>query len=304
MPRPEDFHVSISDGPATVADHRLLSALTDDRLPAASPEVLAARAGDSADLLRSVRVEAVGGAGDVWGVAVGAQELARRSAWSLEGGVVPERRRRGVGRALVAAASAATGPDGATCTTSTPEGEAFLRSLGAVVGTVRLVQAVGRPTAVPHGSSPRGCTMASWEGPTPSDRLVALARLLGLISGDIEPSELRRQERRTQRFGIQELTIGAVTANAGDLVGYTDVAFDPAVPTIARIGGTAVDEGWRGQGLARWLKVEAMRRAFHRWPGVERIVTDNAADNAPIRAINHDLGFVTIQTLQDWWLPG
>jgi RimJ/RimL family protein N-acetyltransferase len=87
---------------------------------------------------------------------------------------------------------------------------------------------------------------------------------MALIYGEVDPHDLRRQEARTVRFGIDEYTVAAMAEDSGSVVGYTDVSQDPLLPTVARIGGTAVDPSWRGRGIARWLKVEAMNLAFQR----------------------------------------
>lgn len=56
-----------------------------------------------------------------------------------------------------------------------------------------------------------------------------------------------------------------------------------------RFGLTAVTRPHRGLGLARALKVLALRHA--QASGVETVVTENHPDNAAIRALNRTLGF-------------
>ena len=139
---------------------------------------------------------------------------------------------------------------------------------------------------------PPGCELVTWLGPTPPTRLDAMARLLGFVYDDVTPDLLREQEQRTRSLGVEELTVAA--SAGGDLVGYTDLAWDPAEPSGARLGGTAVDPEWRQRGLATALKVGAMRSAYERWPEIRRLTTENDGDNDAIVRCNRSLGFVVV----------
>lgn len=75
----------------------------------------------------------------------------------------------------------------------------------------------------------------------------------------------------------------------GTWVGQTACFRSDASPDLLT-GLTGVTRPWRGQGVATALKLAAIRAA--RTVGATTIRTDNASDNAPMRAINDRLGFV------------
>ena len=58
----------------------------------------------------------------------------------------------------------------------------------------------------------------------------------------------------------------------------------------AEVGDTGVLGDFRRRGIARALKMMVTRYAANN--GVERVHTDNRADNAGMLAINRELGFV------------
>ena len=58
----------------------------------------------------------------------------------------------------------------------------------------------------------------------------------------------------------------------------------------AEVGDTGVQRDYRRRGIARALKMTVTRFAAER--GIERVHTDNRADNAGMLAINRELGFV------------
>jgi len=66
---------------------------------------------------------------------------------------------------------------------------------------------------------------------------------------------------------------------------------------VLQTGATGVVRSERGKGIAKLLKYHAVHYAKRR--GAPQIITDNAEQNAPMRAINQQLGFVA---LPETWL--
>lgn len=66
---------------------------------------------------------------------------------------------------------------------------------------------------------------------------------------------------------------------------------------VLQTGATGVVRSERGKGIAKLLKYHAVNYAKRR--GAPQIITDNAEQNAPMRAINQQLGFVA---LPETWL--
>lgn len=54
---------------------------------------------------------------------------------------------------------------------------------------------------------------------------------------------------------------------------------------------------FRGNGLGRAMKAAMMRMLLTERPRLERIETATAADNKYMIKVNHDLGYVTTQTM-------
>lgn len=74
-----------------------------------------------------------------------------------------------------------------------------------------------------------------------------------------------------------------------EAVGYAQLELPPGEPGTAWNGFTGVTRAWRGRGVARALKLHQIQWA--RAHGLERIMTSNHTDNAPMRHLNCSLGF-------------
>lgn len=87
---------------------------------------------------------------------------------------------------------------------------------------------------------------------------------------------------------------------SGRLVGYTDTSWMPSMPHVAHQGGTLVHADHRGHGLGRALKVAAISEIVARCPQAQLQRTTNAAENAPMRRTNAELGYVEDFLLTYW----
>ena len=93
---------------------------------------------------------------------------------------------------------------------------------------------------------------------------------------------------------------GFVRDPAGACVGGTEVTFEPWDPGTVLQQNTGIDPAHRGLGLAKWAKAAILERIRQERPEAGRVRTDNAVSNAPMLAINDDLGFKVISARTEW----
>ncbi|HET9188433.1 MAG TPA: GNAT family N-acetyltransferase, partial [Acidothermaceae bacterium] len=84
------------------------------------------------------------------------------------------------------------------------------------------------------------------------------------------------------------------------LVALTDVLVPEGRRTLAYQEDTVVRPDHRNRGLGRWVKAEMLRWLAEEEPQLEQIVTWNATENAAMRDINTELGFVAGDTWAEW----
>ncbi len=109
----------------------------------------------------------------------------------------------------------------------------------------------------------------------------------------------QREEQQAQSPG-ERWTIFARERDTQRLVGYTQVFFYEDWPGHVDQGNTGVHPDHRGHGLGRRLKAAMIERIFRDRPESYRIRTHNAFSNAPMLAINDELGFVVTAEQTVW----
>lgn len=222
-------------------------------------------------------------------------------------------RRQGIGRAALARLHDLMRAHGQTVVigaTAEADGEAFARAVGAEIALAgsehRLALAdvdwdmVDRWIA--DGEARASGARLTFFDDLPDDIADAYAALytetfnqqpLGALAvGAVvfTPDTLRRHAANLERLGGRHLS--AVIREAdGALSGLTELVWIPGRPTLAEQGLTGVRDAYRGGGRGKWLKAAMLRRVRAELPGVETVSTDNATSNAPMRAINAQLGF-------------
>jgi GNAT superfamily N-acetyltransferase len=77
----------------------------------------------------------------------------------------------------------------------------------------------------------------------------------------------------------------------GSISGLTEMRYVPHAPTSIGQDLTAVLPDARGRGLGKWLKAALLLHVRQLYPEVRWVRTDNAGSNAPMLAINRQLGF-------------
>jgi GNAT superfamily N-acetyltransferase len=141
-----------------------------------------------------------------------------------------------------------------------------------------------------------------WDGPVPEPGLVAFAELQGVMNtaphGDLEvedvvvtPKMIREGEASLFANGSRRLIACARHAPSGRLVGFTELIWNPKRAAIVWQHNTGVVGAHRNRGLGRWLKAANMEAMLAANPAVRVVRTGNADSNAPMLAINRQMGF-------------
>lgn len=239
--------------------------------------------------------------------------------------VHPEHRRRGIGRALFAAALDAI-PDADAklvegwTSSRVPDGIAFAERLGAKKGlhmrSSQLdLQAVDRDLMNEWAAlDPKGYRLEWVLGDIPDPLLATAIEAFNAINRmpreDLEMEDwvfneatTRDWERMRKARGQEQWLILAVqdATNAG--AGFTNVVFDKRYPHVIHQGGTAVDHGHQGHGLGKWVKARMVEKLIREMPQARYIRTENAGTNAPMLSINHRMGFALAWENDIWQLP-
>jgi RimJ/RimL family protein N-acetyltransferase len=239
--------------------------------------------------------------------------------------VAPAYRRRGIGAALLAAAAARAKAEHRRVLIGfswdiVPAGEALARSVGAEAKLINRRSDLDLRTLdrdllrrwldVPSDVRER---YELWAviGAYPADQYAAIAEVETVMDAmprdglEVE-DEVRDADWVAQREQLQaqspgaRWTIFARERATQRLVGYTQVFFYEDWPGHVDQGNTGVHPDHRGHRLGRWLKAAMIERIFRDKPESFRIRTQNAFSNAPMLAINNELGFVVVATQTAW----
>jgi RimJ/RimL family protein N-acetyltransferase len=263
---------------------------------------------------------------EIAGVAtLGLPAADNRHLGNVEVRVAPAHRRRRIGHSLAAAVAArAKSEDRRLLTGSSWDlvaaGGPFARSLG---GEQR--QVVRRSDldlrAVDRDLVRRWLDVASdvreryelWPvvGAYPPDRYAAIAEAEAVMNTaphddlDVEDEVIdadwvAQREQQHARSPAERWTIFARERATQRLVGYTQVFFYEDWPGHVDQGNTGVHPDDRGHGLGRWLKAAMIDRILRERPESFRVRTTNAFSNAPMLAINDELGFVVTARQTVW----
>jgi GNAT superfamily N-acetyltransferase len=251
----------------------------------------------------------------------------------LDLGVAADRRRQGIGRALLEEALVVARRDGRRLLVSgasdrVPAGAAFARAVGARPGLEMRVSELDLHAEASALFGPSG-TIAAWcasgpqrapgyelrwlERPLDDDAAAHLAVVKAAMNtaphGDIDvraevvtPERVRAEEALYASREDVVWTVVAVERSTGTFAGFTQVGWQARNPRVVEQHDTAVLEAHRGHGLGRWLKATMLDRVHRERPEARVVRTGNADTNAPMLAINEALGFRVARATTVWQL--
>jgi mycothiol synthase len=223
--------------------------------------------------------------------------------------VTADRRRRGVGSALLAALCAGAREEKVASffgDHATDGGAAFAARHGAV-DDQREVRSLLRlrDAELPEPKVPEGHALLSWIGSCPEELVESYAAARSAMSDAPAPGgaeldqgtvdSVRRSEDTARRRG-REIRVTVALDPAGSVVSFTDVRLSPGDTTV-NTDDTGTLATSRGRGLARAVKLESLRCLRRDRPEAELVITMNAEQNAAMRHINTSIGFLPTATL-------
>jgi GNAT superfamily N-acetyltransferase len=237
--------------------------------------------------------------------------------------VAPAYRRRGVGRALLAEATAIAAAGGrralnADIAEASPAA-AFAATTGARV-TLADVRSRLAVASLDHdrlaalaGGYTGDYRLVSWGDRCPDELVDAAGAAQEAMNdrplGDSghEPARwdaarIRRREDRHAASGFTACVTAAVHDRTGEVAGLTEIVV-PDDPVAVWQENTAVVSAHRGHRLGMAMKSANLLRLTEQWPQAEWVVTWNAADNTHMRAVNTALGFEVCEQWQEVELP-
>ena len=242
----------------------------------------------------------------------GLREAHRVACW---GGVRPSHRRRGIGTHLfawtlersvdLAARFDPALPTSVQVDAADHQTDVLIVARRAGFAPVRRFLELGRPTAlaVPLLPAPVGLDLVPWSGEL--DEAARLAHQEAFA--DHWGSEPRSAEEWAQwytghRSFRPELSVVAVEPASGEVAALVLTAAYPQDwdlgPVEAWINTVGTRRAWRGQGVARWLMAEVLRRVATDGTGFERTILGVDAEN-PTGALRlyRDLGYEDVRAV-------
>lgn len=223
-----------------------------------------------------------------------------------------------LGRTTLHGALFATPPAPADEVVTTPGGNAFpadspgwqfVQAHGYALGQIQSNSVMDVPVppdrldAWSNETAAEGYRLHTWWVPLPDEWLGEYGRLRGDVTGETpndgmdyeienwSPDRLRARWREWQAAGLESLTVAAEHCETGRLVAFTQINLLGPHPAAAFQGYTYVERSHRGHHLGLAVKTQALRTLQESRPSVVRIHTENATENAPMLAINRQMGF-------------
>lgn len=250
--------------------------------------------------------------------------VANTSTAQLDTYVVPERRRQGIGSAVLAEleriAVGARRTSLLSETFLTPQGAGsgldFATQHGYAVANRESIKQLavddyrGRRAGLIEEVEDKAADydIVTFDTVCPAEYLSSFGELLSSAYDDVplgdldvagsewDDSRLRAAERRNLDIGRHVLTALAI-APGGSVAGSSDARVSEAEPETAHVGLTVVSRGHRGRRLGLALKLATHDLALASCPQLTTIETSNAESNTPMNEVNERLGYRTIETL-------
>jgi GNAT superfamily N-acetyltransferase/RimJ/RimL family protein N-acetyltransferase len=224
------------------------------------------------------------------------------TATFLELLVEPDSRRRGLGTALLERALARCrelGVEALRSVHATAAGAAFAAAMGAV-DEQRIVRSILdlRAAELPEPDPPESFRLVTWLGRVPDEHLDAYVSARKAMDDAPAPEGMEftesaekvraSEESLEQRDREMRLTV-AMNAD-GEIGSFTELRVSRG-STLGFTDDTGTVVTQRGQGLARAVKLESLRRLRADHPEVDVVTTSNAEENGVMRRLNESIGF-------------
>jgi GNAT superfamily N-acetyltransferase/predicted GNAT family acetyltransferase len=217
--------------------------------------------------------------------------------------VEPAARRRGVGSALLAAVrDRCRELDVKALHThhSTAGGAAFASRFGFSDGQ-RVVRSLLdlRVFEPPEARLPDRWTLVTWLGRVPDEHLEAVVVARAAMDDAPTPEEMEfptwtaeqvRASEESLALRAREMRLTVALRHDGEIGAFSELRVSRG-STAAFTDDTGTTAPHRGQGLARAVKVESLRRLRADHPELEIVTTSNAEENSVMRHINESVGF-------------
>lgn len=227
------------------------------------------------------------------------------------GGVMPERRRRGVGTAMARHLLALMQQEKHSLAgfplSALEAGAPFLARLGGTlahreVDNRLLLPGVDRAGLADHiRRVPQGLRWEEHRGRVPLQRLHSLAPQMSALLADVPMGELslppplfevasyEAMYRRMDELGGTHVFV--LLCDGEQVAAVCDAGVNAAAPSIAMHNFTGVARPWRSRGLALAVKARTLQLLLDDAPEVITVQTRNAAINAAMLRVNAHLGF-------------
>ena len=241
--------------------------------------------------------------------------------------VLPGRRRRGIGSALLEVGEAQARAHGRSVLLTETQwlpngrdesGEGFFTRHGYAAAQTVLRSSLSLPAdrarldaALAADGSDGYDVRSCWDG-LPEEWLQGRAELSRRMSTDVPLGDLQLEEERWDSarvraeyeriasMGRRVVDTFAVEEETGRLVGYTQVQVTTAEPEVAYQQDTLVMREHRGHRLGLRMKAASTLELMASSPASRVVRTWNADDNAPMLAVNGELGYVRDALLREW----
>ncbi|GLZ77046.1 GNAT family N-acetyltransferase [Actinorhabdospora filicis] len=249
----------------------------------------------------------------------------------ISGAVLPSLRRRGHGRALVDAARAhvaelgrrtlvvetknpvgdGPGDPGATAMFTALGWDEVLNENYYRLDVTSFDPQIWEKERLHAWQKATGYDLVTWAdglaGPMPTELADGIAALLGRFQSDMPTGGLAVEDMDYDAARViadveHAGRLGRTVVNAvvrhtatGEVAGWTKLSFKRGSEDTASQGITMVAAAHRGHRLGMVLKTENLNYARSLYPGLATVLTDNAADNTYMIAVNEAMGFTLHQ---------
>jgi mycothiol synthase len=183
---------------------------------------------------------------------------------------------------------------------STPAGAAFAARFGFTAGQ-RIVRALLtlKTADLPAPSPPPGWTLVTWLRRVPDEHLAAFVTARAAMDDAPSSEELEfptwtgatvRASEESLALRNREMRVTVAIRADGEIGAFTELRVSRG-SALGFTDDTGTVAAHRGQGLARAVKVESLRRLREDHPGIDVVSTSNAEENAAMRHVNERIGF-------------